>query len=74
MRALLSDRRVLLFYAASAVSALGDNALYLALAVWVKELTNSTSLAALDIGAVAAGMMFARPPASWSIESGGCPC
>jgi MFS family permease len=59
MRALLSDRRVLLFYAASAVSALGDDALYLALAVWVKELTGSTSLAALDICAVAAGMMFA---------------
>ena len=59
MRALLSDRRVMLFYAASAVSALGDDALYLALAVWVKELTNSTSLAALDICAVAAGMMFA---------------
>ncbi len=59
MRALLSDRRVLLFYVASAVSALGDDALYLALAVWVKELTGSTSLAALDICAVAAGMMFA---------------
>jgi MFS family permease len=59
VRALLSDRRVLLFYAASAVSALGDDALYLALAVWVKELTGSTSLAALDICAVAAGMLFA---------------
>jgi MFS family permease len=59
VRALLSDRRVRLFYAASAVSALGDDALYLALAVWVKELTGSTSLAALDICMVAAGMMFA---------------
>lgn len=59
MRALLSDRRILLFYLASAVSALGDDALYLALAVWVRELTGSTSLAALDIGAVALGMMFA---------------
>jgi MFS family permease len=59
MRALLSDRRVRLFYLASAVSALGDDALYIALAVWVKELTGSTSLAALDMCAVAAGMLFA---------------
>lgn len=59
MRTLLTDRRIALFYAASAVSALGDDALYMALAVWVKELTGSTSLAALDMCAVAAGMLFA---------------
>jgi MFS family permease len=59
VRTLLSDRRVALFYAASGVSALGDDALYIALAVWVKDLTGSTSLAALDICAVALGMLFA---------------
>ncbi|HEY7262809.1 MAG TPA: MFS transporter [Trebonia sp.] len=57
--ALLSDRRIRLFYLASAVSAVGDDALYMALAVWVKQLTGSTSLAGLDICAVAAGMLFA---------------
>jgi MFS family permease len=59
MRTLLTDRRITLFYVTSAVSALGDDALYMALAVWVKELTGSTSLAGLDMCAVAAGMLFA---------------
>jgi MFS family permease len=59
MRTLLTDRRTTLFYIASAVSALGDDALYMALAVWVKELTGSTSLAGLDMCAVAGGMLFA---------------
>jgi MFS family permease len=59
MRKLLSDRRIRLFYFGNAISSLGDDALFLALAVWVKILTGSTGLASLDMFAVAAGSLFA---------------
>lgn len=59
MRTLLSDRRIRLFYLGNAVSSLGDDALFLALAVWVRILTGSNALASLDMFAVAAGSLFA---------------
>jgi MFS family permease len=59
VRKLLSDRRIRLFYLGNAVSSLGDDALFLALAVWVRILTGSTALASLDMFAVAAGSLFA---------------
>jgi hypothetical protein len=43
VRSLLADRRTRLFFLGNAISDLGDDALILALAVWVKELTGSTS-------------------------------
>lgn len=55
---LLADRRTRLFFLGNAISDLGDDALMLALAVWVKELTGSTALSALDMAAVAAGTLF----------------
>jgi MFS family permease len=58
MRRLLADRRIRLFFLSSAISDLGDDALILALAVWVKELTGSTALSALDMSAFAAGALF----------------
>lgn len=59
MRVLLSDRRRLLFFTGNAISAMGDDALFLALAVWVKELTGSTALAAIDMCAVSAAALLA---------------
>ena len=59
MRELFSDRRTRLFFLGNAVSALGDDALILALAVWVRTLTGSTALAGLDMFAIAAGSLFA---------------
>jgi MFS family permease len=58
VRKLLADRRTLLFFLGSAISDLGDDALILALAVWVKELTGSTALSALDMAAFAVGALF----------------
>jgi MFS family permease len=59
VRALLADRRVRLFLFGNAVSDFGDAALFLALAVWVKELTGSTSLAGLCMCAISVGALFA---------------
>ena len=59
MRVLLSDRRRVLFFTGNAISAMGDDALLLALAVWVKELTGSTALAAIDMCAVSAAALLA---------------
>lgn len=59
MRTLLSDRRIRLFLLGNAVSDFGDAALFLALAVWVKELTGSTSLAGLCMCAISVGALFA---------------
>lgn len=58
MRSLLADRRIRLFFLGNAISDLGDDALILALAVWVKELTGSTALSALDMSAIAIGTLF----------------
>ena len=59
MRVLLSDRRRLLLFTGNAISTMGDDALFLALAVWVKELTGSTALAAIDMCAVSAAALLA---------------
>jgi MFS family permease len=59
MRALLADRRTLMFFLGNAISTLGDTAMMLALAVWVRELTGSAALAGLDMAAFAVGAMFA---------------
>jgi MFS family permease len=59
MRVLLSDRRRLLFFTGNAISTMGDDALFLALAVWVKELTGSTALAAIDMCAISAAALLA---------------
>jgi len=59
MRVLLSDRRRVLFFTSNAISTMGDDALFLALAVWVKELTGSTALAAIDMCAVSAAALLA---------------
>jgi MFS family permease len=58
VRSLLADRRTRLFFLGNAISDLGDDALILALAVWVKELTGSTALSAIDLSAIAIGTLF----------------
>jgi MFS family permease len=58
VRTLLADRRTRLFFLGNAISDFGDDALILALAVWVKELTGSTALSALDMSAIAIGTLF----------------
>lgn len=59
MRVLLSDRRRLLSFLSNAISAMGDDALFLALVVWVKELTGSTAYAAIDMGAISVASLVA---------------
>ena len=49
MRALLAHRDARLFLAGQSLSLLGDTALWLALGLWVKELTGSSSAAGLVI-------------------------
>ena len=48
MRRLLASRNARLYLFGTAVSTFGDYALWLALAVWVKLLTGSTSLAGIN--------------------------
>jgi len=55
MRALLAIPHVRRFYLAATISALGDYALWLALGVWVRELTGSNAAAALVLFAYSAG-------------------
>jgi MFS family permease len=58
VRKLLADRRTRLFFLGNAISDLGDDALIMALAVWVKELTGSTALSAVDMSAFAIGALL----------------
>lgn len=55
MRALLATPYVARFYLADTISALGDYALWLALGIWVRELTGSSAAAALVLFAYSAG-------------------
>lgn len=58
MRPILAQPRLRLFYLGNAVSTMGDYALWLALGVWVKELTGSTSLAGLNFLALIVGTLL----------------
>ncbi|HEU5270011.1 MAG TPA: MFS transporter [Jatrophihabitans sp.] len=49
MRRLLGDRTTRYYIAGTTISAIGDNALWLTLSIWVKVLTGSTSAAGLSI-------------------------
>lgn len=57
MRSLLAIRGMRLFYCADTLSAFGDYALWLAMGIWVKLLTGSTSAAGLVFFAFAFGSM-----------------
>jgi MFS family permease len=59
MRALLADRRVRLFYLGGTLAMLGDNVLWLAMTIWVKLLTGSTSLAGVTVLMLVVGNMAA---------------
>lgn len=59
MRRLLRHRDGRLYIAGQALSNLGDNALWLAMAIWVKILTGSSSAAGLAIFALICGMLLA---------------
>jgi MFS family permease len=58
MRALLRDRNAGLYLAGQVMSLFGDSALWLAMAIWIKVLTGSTSAAGLSWFALAAGSLF----------------
>lgn len=58
MRTLLAIRGMRLFYCADTLSALGDYALWLAMGVWVKLLTGSTTAAGLVFFVFAFGSML----------------
>ena len=59
MRVLVSDRRRLLFFLSNVISLMGDDALLLALVVWVRELTGSTAYAAIDMSAISIASLLA---------------
>ncbi|HEX4492027.1 MAG TPA: MFS transporter [Acidimicrobiia bacterium] len=55
----LADRPFRRFFLAQTLSTFGDTAMYLAMAIWVKELTHSNAAAAAVIFAITAGALFA---------------
>lgn len=59
MKALLAHRDARLFLVGQSFSLLGDTALWLALGLWVKELTGSSSAAGLVIFCIAAPQLLA---------------
>lgn len=58
MRALLRDRNTRLYLAGQVTSLFGDSALWLAMAIWIKVLTGSSSAAGLSWFALAAGSLL----------------
>ena len=58
MRRLLEHRNARLYLAGQITSLFGDSALWLALVIWIKVLTGSTSAAALAWFALAVGSLF----------------
>ena len=58
MRNLLRIRNARIFLFGDVVSTLGDNALWLAMAIWMKELTGSSAWAGLVIFCFTAGNLF----------------
>lgn len=58
MRQVLRIRNARLFMFGDVVSTLGDSALWLAMAIWLKELTHSSSAAGLVFFAYVAGSLF----------------
>lgn len=58
MGKLMRVRNARLFLFGSVVSTLGDSALWLAMAIWIKELTGSSASAGLVLFAYAAGGLF----------------
>jgi len=58
MRNLLRIRNVRIYLLGDVVSTLGDNALWLAMAIWMKELTGSSAWAGLVIFCFAAGNLL----------------
>jgi len=67
MRELLRDRNALLCLGGQMVSAFGDSALWLAMAIWIKLLTGSSSLAGLSFLALALGA-FTGPLSGWLVD------
>ena len=58
MRALLRQRNARLYLAGQVMSLFGDSALWLAMAIWIKVLTGSSSAAGLSWFALAVGSLF----------------
>jgi MFS family permease len=58
MRNLLRIRNVRIYLFGNVISTLGDNALWLAMAIWMKELTGSSALAGLVIFCFTLGSLF----------------
>ena len=67
MRQLLRDRNACLCLGGQVVSAFGDSALWLAMGIWIKLLTGSSSLAGLSFLALALGE-FAGPLSGWLVD------
>jgi len=58
VRRLLADRTTRRYIAGTTISAIGDNALWLTLSIWVKVLTGSTSAAGLSIFMLTLGSLL----------------
>jgi len=58
MRALLRNRNARLYLTGQVISLFGDSALWLAMAIWIKVLTGSSSAAGLSWFALAVGSLF----------------
>ena len=67
MRELLRDHDASLCLGGQVVSAFGDSALWLAMGIWIKLLTGSTSLAGLSFFALALGALTG-PLSGWLVD------
>ena len=74
MRNLLRIRNVRIYLLGDVVSTLGDNALWLAMAIWVKEMTGSSAWAGSLSSASRSGTCSRRSAECSPTGSGGGPC
>ena len=74
MKRLLAHRDARLFLIGQSLSLLGDTALWLALGLWVKELTGSSSAAGLVFLCIVAPGLLSRSAACWWTACRGGPC
>jgi MFS family permease len=65
MRQLLADRNARLFVTGLLASSFGDTALYLAIAIWIRTLTGSTSAAGLVFVTFALGLLASPVTGVW---------
>ncbi len=74
MRRLLAHRNARLYLSGQVMSLFGDSALWLAMAIWIKILTGSSSAAGLSFSRWRWGASAARSVACWPTRCAAARC